>query len=482
MATSSSPGIGSGLDINSIVSQLVAIERQPILQLQTQATQLQAQLSIYGQVKSNLSTLRDALSALTGPSLWAQTVGSSSDPAAVAVTTGSATAPGSYSVEVSQLAQAQSNATAIALPSADSLVGEGTLRIELGTWGPGQTSFTPKSGATAVDITVGPPEKSLAQLRDAINAANAGVTASILTDASGARLVLRSASTGEMNGFRVSVTDGDGNHTDGVGLSALAFDPSAGILTMAQAVAAMDAAALINGMPVKSASNTLSNVVDGLTLTLGKKTATPVTVAATQDNAAIRKAVDALVTAYNDLNKLLAEQTKYDADTKTAGKLQGDTAATGLRSQLRSVLGLTSGASAVFTRLSDIGFDILRDGSLKLDATRFDNALANLPETRKLFANSDSGTPANDGIARQLRGLVDAALSVEGVVSSRTDGLRRRVDLNQDRQERLEDRVAMVEKRLRAQYTALDKQMAQLNGLSSYITQQVSAWSANNKN
>jgi flagellar hook-associated protein 2 len=377
---------------------------------------------------------------------------------------------------VQRLASVQSNATGV-YASAETLVGEGTLRIELGSWGAGQTSFTPKPGATAVDITLGPPAQSLAQLRDKINASNSGVVASVLTDASGARLVLRSASTGEMNGFRIGVTDADGNNFDGLGLSALAFDPSAGILTMAQALAAANAAASLNGLPISSESNTLSNVLDGMTLTLGKVTAAPVLVEAKPDTASMRKALDSFVSAYNDLNKLLLDQTKYDAASQTAGLLQGDSAAVAMRSQMRSLIGGSSGASAMFGRLAEVGFDVQSDGSIKLDETQLANGLANLDEIEKLFANSDLLDPANDGIAVRLRKMADQVLGIEGSIGTRSEGLRQRIESNQDRQDRLEDRVALVEKRLRAQYTALDRQMASLSSLSNYVTQQLAAMS-----
>ena len=482
MATISSIGIGSGLDIEGVITQLVAVERAPVTKLREEASSLQTRLSTYGKLQSGMAALRDAASALTRPATWNATVGSSSDAASVAVTTSSSTLPGSYAIEVQRLASVQSNATAV-YASADALVGEGTLRIELGTWGAGQTSFTPKIGATAVDISVGPPAESLAQLRDKINASNSGVVASVLTDASGARLVLRSAATGEANGFRIGVTDNDGNNFDGVGLSALAFDPSAGILTMAQALAAANASASLNGLPISSDSNTLANVLDGMTMTLSKVTAAPVQVEAKSDTASIRKALDSFVSAYNDLNKLVAEQTKYDAASKTAGVLQGDSAAVSIRSQMRSLLGSSSAASAMFTRLSEVGFDVQTDGSIKLDETKLSNGLANLGEMSKLFSNSDLLTPANDGIATQLRAMADRVLGIEGSINTRTDGLRKRIDLNQDRQALLEDRIAMMEKRLRAQYTALDKQMASLNSLSNYVTQQLSAMSnSNNSN
>jgi len=476
MASITSIGIGSGLDINSIITQLVAVERQPLTKLQSEASSLQTRLSTYGQIKSGLSAVRDAAAALASAATWNTTTGTSSDAAAVGVSTGASTLPGSYAIEVQRLASVQSNATGV-YASAESLVGEGTLHIELGTWGTGQTSFAP--AGPAVNISFGPPAESLAQLRDKINAANAGITASVLTDASGARLVLRSTNTGEANGFRIGVTDNDGNNFDGLGLSALAFDPSAGILTMAQALAAANASATLNGLPISSASNTLSNVVDGITLTLGKVTTTAVQVDAKPDQAAIRKALDSFVSAYNSLNKLVADQTKYDAASKTAGVLQGDSAAVSIRTQMRNLLGASGGASTLFTRLADIGFDVQGDGAIKVDEAKLGNGLANLGEMRKLFANTDLLVPANNGIAAQLRAMADQVLGFDGSINSRSEGLRKRIDMNQDRQEQLEERVAAVERRLRAQYTALDRQMAALTGLASYVNQQFGATNNN---
>ena len=474
MATISSIGIGSGLDINSIITQLVAVEKVPLNKLKNEASSLQTKLTTYGKVQSYLSALREASSVLTRTDTWGATTGTSSDPTAVAVTTSATTKTGNYTLEVQRLASAQSNATAT-FANADTVVGSGSLRIELGTWGAGQTSFTPKPGATAVNIAVAAPGATLAGLRDQINAAGAGVTASVLSDATGARLVLRSTATGASNGFRIGVTDSDGNNTDAAGLSTLAFDPSVGVTTMPQALAAANAAATLNNLPISSESNTLSNVLDGMSLTLMKVTSAPVQVTAAQDNTSMRKALDTFVSAYNDLNKLLADQTKYDAATKAAGGLQGDSAAVGIRAQMRAMIGTTSTASTLFTRLSEIGFDVKLDGSLTLNDTKVNNALANVAETKKLFANSDLLVPGNNGIATQMRALADRLIGVDGTVSTRSEGLRKRIDLNSHRQDLLTDRIAQVEKRLRAQYTALDKTMGQLTGLSSYVTQQFSS-------
>jgi len=479
MATISSPGIGSGLDVNSIVTQLVAIERQPIDQLQTQATALQTKLSAFGKLQSDLSALRDAASALTTPSTWNQTTGTSSDSTAVAVTTDATNRPGSYSVQVTQLAQAQTNISKT-YASASDLVGEGTIHIELGTWASDNT-FTANPNATAVDISVGPPAKSLAEVRDMVNAANAGITATVLSDASGARLVFTSSTTGAPNGFKVTVADADGGNVDTSGLSALAFDPSVGVVTMSRALAAANASALINGAPVTAATNTLTNVIDGMTLQLQRVTTSPVQVSTASDKGAIRTKIEAFVKAYNDLNNEIVAQTKYDADTKTAGTLQGDSAAVSLRSTLRNMLGGSSGASTVFTRLADIGFNVQRDGTISLDSAKVDNALSNLAELKKLFSNTDTVTPANNGFATLFRQYADQALGVDGTIATRTDGIRESISRNEDRQAELEVRVSQTEDRLRKQYTALDAQMGQLQSLSTYVTQQMSILSNNSK-
>ncbi|HET7525370.1 MAG TPA: flagellar filament capping protein FliD, partial [Burkholderiaceae bacterium] len=252
-----------------------------------------------------------------------------------------------------------------------------------------------------------------------------------------------------------------------------AYDPSVGVVTMAQALAATNASALINGAPVSSATNTLSNVVDGMTLQLQRETTAPVQITTAADQDAIRKKIQDFVSAYNTLNGELVAQTKYDAATKTAGTLQGDSAAVQLRGSLRNAVRGNSSASTKFTRLADIGFNVAQDGSITLDSSKLDNALANVGELKKLFSNSDSAVPANNGFATMFRNLGDQALGINGALSTRSDGLRTSIQRNQDRQAELENRVALTEDRLRKQYTALDAQMGQLQSLSNYVSQQL---------
>ncbi|MCC7288298.1 MAG: flagellar filament capping protein FliD, partial [Burkholderiaceae bacterium] len=197
------------------------------------------------------------------------------------------------------------------------------------------------------------------------------------------------------------------------------------------------------------------------------------------DKDAIRKKIEAFVKAYNDLNSELATQTRYDAASKTAGTLQGDSAAVSLRSNLRNALGGTSAASSVFTRLADIGFDVQRDGTITLNSSKLDNALANLGELKKLFANSDTVTPANNGFATVFRQFADQAAGVDGSLATRSEGIRDSISRNEKRQAELQTRVDQVEARLLKQYTALDAQMGQMQSLSNYVTQQMTLLTLN---
>jgi flagellar hook-associated protein 2 len=196
-------------------------------------------------------------------------------------------------------------------------------------------------------------------------------------------------------------------------------------------------------------------------------------VSVVQDNETLKKQLQAFADAYNAVQTLITTQTKYDAATKTGGPLQGDGAAVGLQRQLRNLAGAASGASSTFARLADVGLGTDATGQMVLSASKVDNALANPTEMKKLFANTDTLVPSNNGLGRQIRVLADSFLSIDGSLSSRAEGLRQRLDSNKSQQSKLEDRIAQTEKRLRAQYTALDTQMATLNGLSSYVTQQI---------
>lgn len=469
----SSTGIGSGLDVAGILDRLMAVEQRPLNLLQQQASTLNTRLSNVGKLQGHFSALRDKANALTAPNLWSSTTATSGDAAAVKVSTGANAATGRYAVNVARLAMGQT-VTSTALASSAATLGEGTLSIELGRWGAGDPAadFTARSGSTAVVIDIGAGETSLAAIRDKINAADAGVSASIVTDASGARLSLRSKETGVENAFRISVNETTPDGDAATGLSALGYDASATGSPMLRTMSAINAELTVNGIALSSASNTLTDVVDGLTLNLLKTTTGDVDVSVATDTASVKTAITDFVTAFNTLASFIRAQTAFNADSKEAGALQGDQSTLALQSQLRAVLNEGSSASSTWSRLSDIGLALKADGTLETNATKLDSALGNLPELKKLLAN-DGASSSESGFVRRFKRLADAALGSEGVFETRSASIRENVTRNGKSQEAMEQRLERTRARLQAQYSALDTKMATLNNLSTYMTQQI---------
>lgn len=469
----SSTGIGSGLNVTDILDRLMAVEQRPLDLLKTAGNDLGTRLSTVGKLQGFFSAMRDKANVLTAPTLWSGTTATSADTSAVKVSTGSNAVAGSYAVEVSRLATGQT-VTSTAQAAATSTLGEGTLTIELGTWGDGEpaSGFTAKSGSSPVSITIGPGDTSLSAIRDKINSAGAGVTATLVTDASGTRLSLRSRETGAENAFRVGVAESADDGNAATGLSALAYDASDAAAPMARTASAVNAQLSVNGIALSSASNTLTDVVDGLTLTLAKTTTSPVDVSVATDTASVKTAVTDFVTAFNNLASFIRTQTAYNADSKTAGALQGDQGTLSLQTQLRAALNQGSSASSTWSRLSDIGIAMKSDGTLETNATKLDNALGNLGELKKLMAG-DGSTTAELGFVRRFKNLADAALGSSGLFDSRNASLQASIDRNSKSQDAMSLKLEKTRTRLQAQYSALDTKMASLSNLSSYMTQQI---------
>jgi len=440
----SSPGIGSGLDVNSIVSQLVELERRPIAALQEKKTKLNTQLSSLGLVQSYMANVQSVAALLGKGDFWAKSVASSSDSTAVAATALASAVPATYSIEVQSLASAQSLSTAPGAISDASNLGAGTLTITRGT--------------TAVPITI-VDGTSLAAVRDQINAAKAGVTAAIIQDGSGPRLVLTGSDTGTANAVSITVTGATGQ------LTALSYPAG-----MTQDRAASNASVRINGLQISSAKNNLSGVVDGLNLTLAKVTTAPVQVTVGNDTATMKKGITDFVSAYNEISRYLSTQTKYDDASKVAGALQGDRSAVGMLNRLRSTLQQTSTASTVYARLGDLGLELQRDGSIKVDNSKLDAALADPAELSRAFSTLQTG------FGQRFKALADSVLGTEGLLTTRTNGLRDSISRNDKDQKRLEERVARVQDRLTRQYSALDNSLNQLTGLGNYVQQQITNW------
>ncbi len=472
-STITSLGVGSGLDAESIVTKLVTLERLPITQLQTQAEKFQAKISAFGQIQSAVSTFRDAARKLANPDIWGSVAATSANTSVVNFSTSTGAANGNYAVTVSSLAKAQSTAMRTAVSATDTL-GSGTLTFNTGVMGTGGIASPTKTTQVTIDAT-----DTLDQIKDKVNAAGAGVRATVVTDANGSRLVFTSSEAGKANAFTVSAdTTGGTAGTAAVGLSALAYSGTDNLTEGERTQEASNAVAKVNGVQVESATNTFSGALAGITFTVGQTTAAdaPVNVTVAQDTETITKAINDFATSYTAMVNLMRDNTKYDDATQTAGTLQGDGTALALLNQFRSLAGSSTTASSTYGTLSSIGVAIQEGGGLKVDSTKLKNALGNLTEVKKLFSFADTGNSSNDGIATKLRTLADNMLAFDGARANRTNGLRSAVTRNQKQQDVLDARSALYEKRLRAQYTALDTTMATLNTASNYVTQMINAY------
>jgi flagellar hook-associated protein 2 len=388
----SSPGVGSNLDVNSIVGQLMATERRPVSLLDQKEAGYQAKLSAYGSLKSALASFQSSMSGLNSVSRFQSLSATAADTTILTASAGSTAAPGSYTVVAGPLlAQAQTIAAA-GRTSTSAAIGAAvttTLTFKFGTISGGTLTDGVYSGATFTQdatqvtgtVTLDSSNNSLQGIRDAINAADIGVTATVVNDggASPYRLVLASNATGTSKSMKISVA-GDAT-LQGV----LAYDPE-GTQNLTQSTAAQNAALTVNGIAVSSASNTVTGAIQGVTLNLAKAGTTTLSVA--RDTAAAQSAATAFVTAYNGVNNTLASLSAYNATTKKGAVLQGDSTVRALQSQIRSALGSTlTGSGGSLTVLSQIGIALQKDGTMALDTTKLATATAsNFNDIAGLFA------------------------------------------------------------------------------------------------
>ncbi|WP_127476416.1 flagellar filament capping protein FliD [Sulfurivermis fontis] len=384
MASITSPGIGSGLDVAGLVNKLVTAEGQPVAnRLDRREAKLQAQLSALGNVKSALSTFKGALANLTTIASFQKRTATSSNTELFTVAVAGRPVAGSYDVEVRSLAQAHKLAS-VAFDEASSAVGTGTLTFQFGD---------PTKPAQTVAIT--DENNSLTGVRDAVNAANIGVRATIVNGDDGFQLVFSAESSGIDNSLRISVEESpaDGSNTDMNGLSRLAYNEDA--YNMTQTAAAKNAEVYIDGIKVSSATNTVSDAIAGLTLTLKKEEAgTKATLNVALDKNSATTAVEGFVNAFNSLVGTFNQLSGYNAETKQAGVLIGDSSLRGVLSQLRSVLSSpVSGLDGTYRALADLGIKTKTDGTLELDKAKLTAALdSNFDDIGRLFAATATAT------------------------------------------------------------------------------------------
>lgn len=387
----------SGLPIDSLVSAQMQIEQQPLTDIKTKISSYNTKLSAYSTLKSGLSTFQTAVDKLaTAAKFNAQSV-TASDSTTISATADGTAVNGNYNVTVSQLATSQKLASA-AYSSTTDTVGTGKLTISFGTYtaaaGSTPASFTANSSKTDIVVDITSSNNTLAGIRDAINAQNASVSASIVNDGSGNRLVVTSKDTGEVNSLKISATDDDGNNTDASGLSALAYDPLASSNNMTQMMAAKNALLNVDGMSISKPTNTISDVIQGVTLTLKGVTSTSNALSVATDTDTIQSSVQSFVDAYNSLNTSMRSLTKFvSAGSSSNGVLLGDSTVRNMMVKLKSMLSASSPTATTYKTLSDIGVSMGTDGSLSLDSTKLQKAITtNVSDVAKLFSPSATTT------------------------------------------------------------------------------------------
>ncbi len=388
MQTLASPGIGSGLDVNSIVTQLMTLENRPLIALDTKEAKLQTRLSAFGALKGALSAFQSSVAALADPAKFNSITATISDPTLAKVSATSSAVVGSHSLEIQTLAQSQKLKSAN-FETTSTAIGSGTLTIQFGTYNGG--AFTLNTDKAAQSIVISSNNSSLSGIRDAINQADAGVTASIVNDGSGNRLVIASKDTGVSNALKITAIDSDGNNSDNVGLSQLIYDASMGSASnLVETVAATNANFIIDGISISKASNKISDAVEGVTIDLLKtNSGTTTTLSLAQDTASTQSAITSFIKSFNDLNKTIVNLSKYDATTKQASVLTGDSTVRSIQTSLRNELSnpLTS-AGGGLSLLSEIGVSFQADGTLSLDQTKLSKILSDpTKDVSTLFAS-----------------------------------------------------------------------------------------------
>jgi len=445
----SSTGIGSGLDINSIVTSLTtAAGLAQNTQLSDRKGALTAQVSAFGTFSSALSTLQATLTTLQTPSTLAGRTAKVSDDKVASGSATSSAIPAQYSIQVQNLATAASLASK-PVASGTTSIGTGTLTIAV--------------GGTSASISIDSTNNTLAGIAAAINGApnNPGVSASILTTTAGARLVLTGNTTGAANAITVTQSGGDG------GLAKLTYGPTNNVTNLTQTQAATDANFSVNGFAATSASNQVTSVISGVTLNLLGTTAadTPATLTIGNDTTGAQTSIGTFVTALNGLITSIQSLTSYDPSTQTAGPLLGNATLQSFQNRLSNILDqVKSGNASAGISLASLGITANTQGTYSTNTDTLGNALtASLASVGSFFGGAN-------GIATQLNSLIKGYTQGGGLLDSINKGLQSSLTDVAKQQTALNARLATYAATLTKEYNAMDTAVALLKQTQTYLT------------
>lgn len=446
MGVSSSTGLISGIDTATLISGLMAVEKVPLTTLQTKLSSYSTKISAFGTIKSNLSTIQTAAAALKDSSSLALSAVSSSDTAVATATTSGGASVGNYSLSVTKLAQANKIITN------SSTVFSDTSTAISNTAG----SLHLSSGDNSFDVNLS-ADSSLEEIKNAINSNNdnTSIVASIINDGTSYRLTLTAKDSGADSTIAVTNTSSSG----GAGLDV--FDTTKSAYSTVQE--AQDASFKVDGISFTRSSNTFSDVIDGVTLTLkAADETTPKTssISVTTDMDSIKAKVNTLIDAYNAM--------KSNVDTLRAkdGRLEADNTALEIEEQLKSLFASSTSASgSSYSYLSEIGISFQKDGTLSLDSTKFEEAVNSDPSSvQNLFSDADNG------FAYKIYNASYDMTKTGGLLANKTKSLTTLQTTTQDRIDSMTTRLTKYQARLEAQFAAMETALSKLNTMSSYIS------------
>jgi flagellar hook-associated protein 2 len=466
----------TALDVPTLVSQLMAVERRPIDKLNAKIASSETKISSFGTLSSLVSTFQTASRTLS--SSLQKLASTPSDANVLSASAGSTAVPGSYAVNVSKLAQSQ-NLIAAGQTSSSAPIGDGsatTVTFDLGT-----ISYDPLNGGALTNgiytgasfasngngtasITIDGTNNTLEGIRDAINAAAMGVTATIVNDGSGTpyRLALTSSNSGVSNSIKITTSGGDGTIN-----SLLGYDPE-GTQNLTQTLEAQNASLTVNGIAITSASNTVSEAIQGVTLTLKNTTSSPASLTVARDTTAINTAASSFVEAYNALASQIKSRSAYGTNGSAGGALAGDGTLRTMQDQLRDIFN-TPATGGTLTSLAQVGISIQKDGSLQLDSSKLNTAIAaNYSDVTNLISSAS-------GFATRLEEWARSALAPDGLIDTRTQSLNKYIKDQNEAVDRLENRLAALEKKYRLEYTNLNLLLSNMNSTSTFLTQQLAS-------
>lgn len=456
MASISSLGVGSGLDLNSLLAQLRTAESQRLTPIKDQETSYKAKLTGVSAVKSALDKFNTANNALAKSESFGIIAGSidaitntkvSSTNKAFTAITGSKSVAGTYNVEVKQLAQAHSLSSAVKASATDALSATDT------------TLTIAQAGGKPLTVDIKGGETSLNGVRDAINKANGGVTASVVKAKDNEYyLMITSKKTGDKG--EMTLTD------------------SGNILgTITEKVAAQSSIIIANGIEIERQSNTIDDAIEGVTLTLQTKTDAekPETLTIDQDISGMKDAVKAWVDAYNALQDTIGTQTKYtevkagENQSATNGSLLGDSTLQGIQARLKSQLTTVQESSGEFRILADLGItQNPKTGKLVVSDTKLEKALKEEPGKVQAFFVGDSD---KTGFATQTRTYLKEVLdTTEGIIKTKEDGINKTLKSLDTRQKQVSDSIEQTIARYQKQFTELDKAMSGMNSTVNQLS------------